>query len=248
MESPVLSTMVVLYKTNLEFDTTKLLNTLPLNDEIIKIEKKGLLRRGESKRDRIKRRSKKDETNMRTGFCQNSITTVIMNNGDGTLPMKEVTIKIFRNGVFHMTGIPDEKYDYSSIARLLSLIWENCSESFLNAPEKYEIINRRVALMNYTTKIIDYETIARESLHKAIRNMDSKFNSQYNPDVYPGVKISYDGTKWLAKIFRTRKVILTGLTSREDCAEFTKLMSELLVEVLPKSQKPSNTSCKVAQL
>jgi hypothetical protein len=100
METPILSTMVVLYNTNLVFDTTKLLHSLPLNSEIIKIEKRGVMRRGESKRDRIKRRSKKEpSTNNNTGFCHNSLTLVMMNDGDGTLLKKEITIKIFQNGV-----------------------------------------------------------------------------------------------------------------------------------------------------
>ena len=105
MESPTLSTMVVLYKTNLKFDTTALLNALPINEQIIKIEKRGVLKRGESKRDRIKRRSKKEPSSNTTGFCHNSITLVMMNDGDGTLPLKEITVKVFQNGVFHMTGI-----------------------------------------------------------------------------------------------------------------------------------------------
>jgi hypothetical protein len=44
MEIPILSTMVVLYKTNLNFDTTVLANELPVNDEIIKVEKRGVIK------------------------------------------------------------------------------------------------------------------------------------------------------------------------------------------------------------
>jgi hypothetical protein len=54
-------------------------------------------------------------THVSTGFCHNSITLVMMNNGDGTLPMKEITIKIFQNGVFHMTGVLHELYDKCSL-------------------------------------------------------------------------------------------------------------------------------------
>ena len=59
MEAPKLSTMVVLYTTNLKFDTNKIMSDLPLEDSIVKIEKRGVARRGESKRDKIKRRIKK---------------------------------------------------------------------------------------------------------------------------------------------------------------------------------------------
>ena len=58
MDTPKLSTMVVLYNTNLKFNTTKLVELLPLSYGIIRVEKRGVLRKGESKRDLIKRRSK----------------------------------------------------------------------------------------------------------------------------------------------------------------------------------------------
>jgi len=235
--------MVVLYKTNLQFDTTKLLHLLPLNDEIIKIEKRGVLRRGSSKRDNIKRRHKK-ETNPQTstGFCHNSITIVMMNAGDGSLPLKEITIKIFQNGVFHMTGILNELYDKCSIEKLLDIVWKDCHESLKNPPESYEIVNRRVVLMNYTSRIKFYKTIARELLHTTIRNLESEFASHYDPDVYPGVKIQIEGKKWTAKIFRTGKVILTGITSHEDSEEFMKQLLCLFEKVLPQTQKPNNMS------
>ena len=91
MEPPILSTMVVLYYTNLKFDTNKIMEDLPLDAPVIKVEKRGVARRGESKRDQIKRRVKKDVQNT-TGFCHNSITVVVVNNGDGELPDKEITI------------------------------------------------------------------------------------------------------------------------------------------------------------
>ena len=88
------------------------MSDLPLENSIIKIEKRGVDRRGESKRDKIRRRVKKDATpTSTTGFCHNSITVVVLNDGDGTLPQKEITIKIFQNGVFQLTGIWDPRYE-----------------------------------------------------------------------------------------------------------------------------------------
>ena len=243
METPNLSTMVVLYKTNLQFDTTKLLHQLPLNDEIIKIEKRGLLRRGASKRDTIKRRSKKEiSSHTSTGFCHNSITIVMMSSGDGTLPRKEITIKIFQNGVFHMTGILHELYDKCSLDSLLTIIWNDCQDSLKNPPETYEITNRRVVLMNYTTRIQSHKTIARELLHTTIRKLGGDFASHYDPDVYPGVKIQIEGKKWTAKIFRTGKMILTGVTSSEEMNEFMKQLLCLFEKVLPQTPKLSSMS------
>ena len=246
MESPILSTMVVLYKTNLKFDTTTLLETLPINDELIKIEKSGIGKRGESKRDKIKRRSKKTTTSNTTGFCHNSITLVMMNDGDGTQPLKEITIKIFQNGVFHMTGVLDESYDKCTIRSLLKIIWNTSKEALKECPEIYEIMSRRVVLMNYTTKLSSNDTVAREVLHNTIRGLKSEtIVSHYDPDVYPGVKINIGTGKWTAKIFRTGKIILTGIVEHSECLEFMKQLLSLFELVLPKKSKLDHTSDKV---
>jgi hypothetical protein len=234
MEVPVLSTMVVLYKTNLKFDTTLLLESLPINKDIIKIEKRGFTKRGESKRDKIKRRSKKEPSNNNTGFCHNSLTLVMMNDGDGTLPLKEITIKIFQNGVFHMTGILHDKYHECCMRILLQEIWNNSQDSLKDIPEKYEILNYKVVLMNYTTKLSSNQTIAREHLHNTIRKSNMEhITSHYDPDVYPGVKIHMGPSKRTAKVFRTGKIILTGITKHSECLDFISELSELLEKVLP---------------
>jgi TATA-box binding protein (TBP) (component of TFIID and TFIIIB) len=58
--------------------------------------------------------------------------------------------------------------------------------------------------------------------------------ASYDPDVYPGVKIQFVDRKWTAKIFRTGKMILTGVVSPEDCLEFTKELNSLLKKTLIK--------------
>jgi Transcription factor TFIID (or TATA-binding protein, TBP) len=225
--------MVVLYNLNLKLKTDELLERLPLNSSIIKIEKRGVLRRGESSRDKIRRRSKKTEKTSTTGFGHNSITIVMMNNGNGTVPLKEITIKIFQNGVFHLTGILDESYDKSCIAILLKTIWDDCHDCIVDAPQNWEILKRRVVLMNYTTELNPKTTVAREPLYNAIRGKEGVV-ACYNPDVYPGVKIQFMPSKWTAKIFRTGKIILTGITTHEDCIQFVKELNLLLANSLPK--------------
>jgi TATA-box binding protein (TBP) (component of TFIID and TFIIIB) len=227
----------------MKFDTTKLLETLPINEELIKIEKSGIGKRGESKRDKIKRRSKKATTSNTTGFCHNSITLVMMNDGDKTQPLKEITIKIFQNGVFHMTGVLDESYDKCTIRNLLKIIWDTSKDSLKECPEMYEILNRRVVLMNYTTKLSSNDTVAREVLHNTIRALKSEtIVSHYDPDVYPGVKINIGTGKWTAKIFRTGKIILTGIVEHSECLEFMKQLLCLFELVLPKKLKPLDMS------
>lgn len=235
MEAPQLSTMVVLYTTNLKFDTTKLAECIPLSDKIIKVEKKGLIKRGQSSRDSIKKRVKKEKkNNSNTGFGHNSITIVMMNDGGGSLPKKEITVKIFQNGMFHLTGVLDPRYDQDTMKTLISILENECHESFKENIEKVELLNRRVVLMNYTTKLISKQTIPREVLHTGIRN--SKLEnvvSHYDPDVYPGVKIHIGTDKWTANVFRTGKIILTGITSHEDCLQLIERLKSLFEEVLP---------------
>jgi hypothetical protein len=231
--------MVVLYNTNLKFDTNKIMSDLPLDSSIIKIEKRGVARRGESKRDKIKRRSTKTTPSSTTGFCHNSITVVVLNDGDGTLPEKEITIKIFQNGVFHLTGILDPAYDTCSMRILLTSLWDNCRHSINDAPEKYEIIRRRVVLMNYTTKLSSNQTVPRELMFKNIRNLGQpEVTCAYDPDVYPGVKIRIGPKNWTAKVFRTGKIILTGITEPEEVTVFLTQLSCLFAEVLPQAQIP----------
>jgi TATA-box binding protein (TBP) (component of TFIID and TFIIIB) len=233
--------MVVLYTTNLKFDTTKLAEVIPLSESIIKVEKKGVIKRGESSRDKIKHRIKKEKkSTSNTGFGHNSITIVMMNNADGQLLKKEITVKIFQNGVFHLTGVLDDRYDQSSMATLLAILEQSCRDTFKEPIEKIEILNRRVVLMNYTTKLISNQTIPREALHTGIRNAKlENIISYYDPDVYPGVKIHIGTDKWIAKVFRTGKIILTGITSEAECIQLIERLIGLFEAVLPQKLKLS---------
>ena len=226
--------MVVLYKTNLKFDTTKLAECLPLNEEIVRVEKKGIVKRGESSRDKIKhRKTKEEKSTNNTGFGHNSITLVIMNDGNGELEKKEITIKIFQNGVFHLTGVLDERYDRDSMNRLIDLL-NTCKDAW-KEDVAVEILDRRVVLMNYTTELVPKQTIPREALHTAIRTAKlENVSSYYDPDVYPGVKIHIGENKWTAKVFRTGKIILTGVKSQPECHELMKQLNDLLTTVLPR--------------
>jgi ArsR family metal-binding transcriptional regulator len=244
MDTPKLSTMVVLYNTNLKFDTTKLVEQMPLLYGIIRVEKRGVLRKGESKRDLIKRRSKKETNTNNTGFGNNSMTLVMLNNGDGTLPEKEITVKIFQNGVFHMTGILDDRYDRSVMSSLLTILQNEARESIVECPETYSITQRRVVLMNYTTKL-HMENVPRQALYNAIRRMDlENVKAEYDPDVYPGVKVRIGPNKWIAKIFRTGKVILTGITTKEHCVDFVEQLTTLLASAFASTSSASASASR----
>lgn len=219
-----------MYNLNVKLNTGILLEQLDLDSNIIKIEKKGVLTRGTSLRDKVKRRSKAKENT--TGFGRNSITVVSLNDGDGELPRKEITTKIFQNGVFHMTGVLDPRYDSSTLNYLMSKIWA-IKNSLIEPAETWEVSRRRVVLMNYVTELSPKSTVARESLTNNIRGLlNQNVVASYDPDVYPGVKIQFIDRKWTAKIFRTGKMILTGVVSHEDCLEFTEVLKSILQKTL----------------
>jgi len=223
MDTPTLTTMVVLYTLDVKMNTTTLLESLPLTDALIKIEKQGSPIRGSSKRDLIKRRSKKAVPKRTTGFGHNSITVVVMSNGDGSLLRKEITVKVFQNGVFHITGVLDEKYDRHVTGLLKEHIMTHCPTAC--SGEWTEV--RRVVLMNYKTKLVGTANLSRDALYASLR--EKGVTTVYEPAVYPAVKVYFPKTKWIAKVFRTGQIILTGMTTHDECAS---LMTQLKPLVL----------------
>jgi TATA-box binding protein (TBP) (component of TFIID and TFIIIB) len=223
METPTLTTMVVLYTMGVKLNTDILANTLPLTTDIIKIEKQGVVKRGSSKRDLIKRRAKTTPPKRTTGFGHNSITLVVMSDGDGTLLRKEITVKIFQNGVFHITGVLDEKYDRHVTTLLKNHITTTCPEAV--SGEWTEI--RRVVLMNYKTKLVGNTNLSRDTLYASLRGRG--VTTVYEPAVYPAVKIYFPETKWIAKVFRTGQIILTGMTTHDECASLMTQLKPLIL-------------------
>lgn len=217
LAEPRLSTMVVLYSHPMKLDTTQIVHDMPIDNTIIKIEKKGYLRRGESKRNKIRRRNPVSATT--SGFGHNSVTLVLMNDGFGRLPMKEVTIKIFHNGVFHLTGIPHEDYERSSIETMMRIMKNLPDSSYIERPTEWIEPTRRVVLMNFTTAFNPEYVISRRKVQLHFQNQGIR--ADFEPDVDPAVKIRFPES-WTARIFRTGKINLTALKTKEDCMEFIK--------------------------
>jgi TATA-box binding protein (TBP) (component of TFIID and TFIIIB) len=173
-------------------------------------------------------------TKRTTGFGHNSITLVSLDDGDGTLKKKEITVKIFQNGVFHITGVLDEKYDRSVMARLRSHILATCPEA-VSVPDDVAPNNvwthevRRVVLMNYKTRLTESGNLSRESLYAALRLKGVR--TEYEPAVYPAVKIYFPEVKWIAKVFRTGNIILTGMTTHEECGKLISALHPLIHSV-----------------
>jgi len=227
MEPPTLTTMVVLYTVNVRLNTNLLLESLPLTEAIIKIEKQGVPARGSSKRDLIKRRAKKAPSKRTTGFGHNSITLVSLDSGDG-LKQKEITVKIFQNGVFHITGVLDERYDRSVMKRLREHIFATCPDAITG---EWTTETRRVVLMNYKTRLTETQSLSRETLYSNLRK--SGVRTEYEPAVYPAVKIYFPDVKWIAKVFRTGNIILTGMTTHEECGKLMTALQPLIHSIPP---------------
>ena len=144
-----------------------------------------------------------------------------------------------------MTGILDDRYDRCCMDILTNVLWNDCKDAIKGIPEKYEIINRRVVLMNYTTKLSSNNTVAREVLHNNIKNSKIEdVSSHYDPDVYPGVKICIGKDNWTAKVFRTGKIILTGVVSPSECSELILRLLSLFETALPQKPKLERMSGK----
>lgn len=227
MDAPTLTTMVVLYTMGVRLDTDHLVHNLPLENGIIKIEKQGVLRRGESKKDRVRHRTPVVAGPRRTtGFGHNSITLVLLSSGTTkTLNEKEITVKIFQNGVFHITGVLDEGYDRDVTIRLREHITAACPTALVSG--EWTPDNRRVVLMNYKTRLVGVDNLSRETLCVTVRQKGLKTN--YEPAVYPAVKIYFPETRWIAKVFRTGNIILTGMTSADECVRLMDQLREVLV-------------------
>ena len=235
MESPILTTMVVLYAMGVRLDTTKLVSSLPLTSVFIKLEKQGVLKRGESKKDKIRHRKAPAVPKRTTGFGHNSITMVLLSTGNGTLREKEITVKIFQNGVFHVTGVLDERYDRDVVERIRAQILESCPDAVLEGTWTPD--TRRVVLMNYKTSLRGVTNLSREHLHLALRRQGYKTN--YEPAVYPAVKVYFPETKWIAKVFRTGQVILTGMTTAEECEALVQQLSPALSTAVQSQSAPA---------
>lgn len=212
-------------------NTDNLVRDLPLTPEIIKIEKQGVLKRGTSSRDKIRHRKKPMEegtpSKKTTGFGHNSITMVLQSDGgDGSLPRKEITVKIFQNGVFHITGVLDEKYDRDVVNKITTHISATCPHGIVSG--EWDMTQRRVVLMNYRTKILGIDNVSREALYTGMNARGVR--CCYEPAVYPAVKIYFPDKRWIAKVFRTGQVILTGMTSAPECSA---LMTDLQRVLLP---------------
>jgi TATA-box binding protein (TBP) (component of TFIID and TFIIIB) len=147
-----------------------------------------------------------------------------MSDGDGLRPKKEITVKIFQNGVFHITGVLHESYDRDVVKTLHDSIVASCPDAILEGT--WDMSTRRVVLMNYKTKLIDVTNLSREQLHANIRKQGYKTN--YEPAVYPAVKIYFEDTKWIAKVFRTGNIILTGMTTETECEQLTQKLKTAL--------------------
>lgn len=215
--------MTVLYRLPMKMNTDEAFKHLPLEHPILKIEKRGIGKRGESKRDRVRRRNPVPSTT--TGFGHNSVTLVLLNTGFGNHLEKEVTIKIFHNGVFHLTGIRHEEYARSTMQELQAILGRLPDTCFVERPLPTATPLERIVLMNFTTSFRETIKVNRLQIHAFFESRGVR--THFEPDVDPAVKIQFP-ERWVARIFRTGKMNLTALTTREDCRRFVERLEGYL--------------------
>jgi hypothetical protein len=121
----------------------------------------------------------------------------------------------------------DEKYDRSVTRILREHICANCPTALVSG--EWVSDNRRVVLMNYKTKIQDVSNLSRDVLYATLRRQGIKTN--YEPAVYPAVKIYFPDVKWIAKVFRTGQIILTGMTTQEECNLLMEQLRPLIASI-----------------
>jgi TATA-box binding protein (TBP) (component of TFIID and TFIIIB) len=68
--------------------------------------------------------------------------------------------------------------------------------------------------------------LSRETLYSTVRQKGFKTN--YEPAVYPAVKIYFPDKKWIAKVFRTGNIILTGMTTATECDQLMDSLREVI--------------------
>ena len=85
---------------------------------------------------------------------------------------------------------------------------------------------RRVVLMNYKTRLTETKSLSRETLYANLRK--SGVRTEYEPAVYPAVKIYFPDVKWIAKVFRTGNIILTGMTTQDECGRLMTALQPLI--------------------
>jgi TATA-box binding protein (TBP) (component of TFIID and TFIIIB) len=150
-------------------------------------------------------------------------------DGFGRHKQKEVTIKIFHNGVFHLTGLPHEDYERHAIDEMMKIMRALPDDCFLEKPVEWIDPTRRVVLMNFTTSFSDVDKLSRIAVQSFFK--EKGYRADFEPDVDPAVKVQF-AEGWIARIFRTGKINLTALKTTDDCLEFVRRLDILFSDFL----------------
>jgi hypothetical protein len=83
-----------------------------------------------------------------------------------------------------------------------------------------------VVLMNYKTKLVGVTNLSRETLYASVRQKGSR-PTMSQLSTQPSRSTSRD-TKWIAKVFRTGNIILTGMTTASECQQLMDSLREVI--------------------
>jgi hypothetical protein len=133
---------------------------------------------GHSARDMLTKRRTCDKT-----FFNQS--TIVLRKLQNTGEFKEVNIKLFANGGFQMTGVPDEEFSRNAIKWLIKVI-NDFSVSITQVP--LELKKFTVQLLNSDYKV--NTLIKRAELHRILCTK-YHLSSTFETTIYQGVNTKY---------------------------------------------------------
>ena len=142
----------------------------------------------------------KKNRNKHFRFFNNSISLV--------LPMtkRHITVKVFRNGSFHITGSKTYVEALSSVQKVFLILKDTCGYTF-------QIQNMQTQMINLVTHIPRMKTsdvcFDMYRMHDSLSNEYGAQAVVYNPDSYIGMKVKLQ--EFTVLIFAKGCFILTGI-------------------------------------
>lgn len=137
--------------------------------------------KGYAKKFSVNRRKTKP-----TKRFDNQVTIVYRTNDN-----KNLNIKTFRNGNVQITGIKSIDQGYTTVDKMIKVltdIYHNKDENVIGSVDELRNHNYKIRLINTDYKV--GFSIKRENLHKILKNEYGNV-CNYEPVIYPGVKLHY---------------------------------------------------------
>lgn len=224
-----ISVMSTTGKINCKFNLDNINNYLLLSEnDIVYIKYKGKQRYLDSCKKKIKKEIKSFE---------NQLTMVV--RLDNKHPLRQINIKLFKNGSFQMTGCKSIEDCNIVINKLLYrfkkiyAIIENdkiIDKPFMDNIDNPQVINFKIDMIN-SNFFMNYK-INGEKLYKLLQR--EKMTCRYEPCMHPGVNIKYkliedeEQKKVSIFVFQSGNIIITGAKNKNQIIQTYNYIRNLL--------------------